>query len=155
MNRNISRLLWFSSVLPLAAAITEPVRVEQGLLAGVAGAAPEVRVFKGVPFAAVPVSDLRWRAPKPASKWTGVRNASEFSAICMQRRPNAAGIGSDRGPMGEDCLYLNIYTAAKSANDKLPVMVWIHGGALTAGAGSIYDGEQLAKKGVVVVTINY
>jgi para-nitrobenzyl esterase len=155
MNRNISRLLWSGLALPLAAAITEPVHVEQGLLTGVAGAAPEARVFKGVPFAAAPVSDLRWRAPKPSPKWTGVRNASEFSAICMQRRPNAAGIGSDRGPMSEDCLYLNIYTAAKTANDKLPVMVWIHGGALTAGAGSIYDGEQLAKKGVVVVTINY
>jgi para-nitrobenzyl esterase len=155
MHKTISRLLWFSLLLPLRAAITEPVRVEQGLLSGVAGAAPEVRVFKGVPFAAPPVSDLRWRAPKPAAKWSGVRNASEFSAICMQRRPNAAGIVSDRGPMGEDCLYLNIYTAAKTANDKLPVMVWIHGGALTAGAGTIYDGEQLAKKGVVVVTINY
>jgi para-nitrobenzyl esterase len=142
-------------VLPLPAAITEPVRVEQGLLAGVAGAAPEVRVFKGVPFAAAPVSDLRWRGPKPAPQWTGVRNASEFSAICMQRRPNAAGIGPEPRPMGEDCLYLNIYTAAKTANDKLPVMVWIHGGALTAGAGSIYDGEQLARKGVLVVTINY
>ena len=57
--------------------------------------------------------------------------------------------------MGEDCLYLNMYTAAKSANDKLPVMVWIHGGSLTSGAGSIYDGEELARKGVVVVTVNY
>src|SRR5215831_20722971 len=157
MKKTPSRLLWFSLALPLAAAITEPVRVEQGLLAGIAGTAPEVRVFKGVPFAAAPVSELRWRAPKPAAKWSGVRNASEFAPICMQRRPNAAGIGSESRPMGEDCLYLNIYTAAKTANDKLPVMVWIHGGALTAGAGSIagYDGEQLAKKGVVLVTINY
>ena len=151
----MSRLLLFSLVLRLQAAITEPVRVEQGMLSGVAGAAPEVRVFKGVPFAEAPLADLRWRAPKPAPKWTGVRNASEFSAICMQRRPNAAGIGPEPRPMSEDCLYLNIYTAAKTANDKLPVMVWIHGGALTAGAGSIYDGEQLARKGVVVVTINY
>src|SRR5215471_12613156 len=155
MKKTLSRLLWFSLVLPLAAAITEPVRVEQGLLAGIAGTAPEVRVFKGVPFAAAPVSDLRWRAPKPATKWSGVRKASEFASICMQRRPNAAGIGSEPRPMSEDCLYLNIYTAAKTANDKLPVMVWIHGGALTAGAGTIYDGEQLAKKGVLVVTINY
>jgi len=157
MNQTISRFLLCGLVLPLTAAITEPVRVEQGLLSGVAGASPEVRVFKGVPFAAAPVADLRWRAPKPAPKWTGVRNAAEFSAICMQRRPNAAGIGPEPRPMGEDCLYLNIFTAAKTANDKLPVMVWIHGGALTAGAGSIppYDGEQLAKKGVVVVTINY
>ncbi len=155
MTKTISRLLLFSVVLRLAAAITDPVRVEQGKLSGVAGATPEVRVFKGVPFAAAPIGDLRWRAPKPAPKWTGTRNAADFGAICMQRRPNAAGINGDPRPMGEDCLYLNIYTAAKSAKDKLPVMVWIHGGALTAGAGSIYDGEQLARKGVVVVTINY
>lgn len=155
MSKTISRFLLFSLVLPLAASITEPVRVEQGLLSGVAGVAPELRVIKGVPFAGAPVADLRWRAPKPVPKWTGVRDASEFAAICMQRWPNAAGIGAEPRPMSEDCLYLNIFTAAKTSNDKLPVMVWIHGGALTAGAGSIYDGEQLARKGVVVVTINY
>jgi para-nitrobenzyl esterase len=162
MNKTIARFLLCSvlcslNLLPLPAAITEPVRVEQGLLAGIAGTAPEVRVFKGVPFAAAPVRDLRWRPPQPAPKWTGTRNAADFSAICMQKRPNAAGIGAEPRPMGEDCLYLNIYTAAKTASDKLPVMVWIHGGALTAGAASVgaYDGEQLARKGVVVVTINY
>jgi len=85
MNKTISRFLLFNLVLPLSAAITEPVRVEQGLLSGVAGASPEVRVFKGVPFAGAPVADLRWRAPKPGPKWTSVRDASEFSAICMQR----------------------------------------------------------------------
>jgi para-nitrobenzyl esterase len=93
LNKTISRFLLFSLVLPLLAAIPEPVRVEQGLLSSVESTAPEVRVFKGVPFAGAPLSDLRWHAPKPAAKWTGVRNASEFSAICMQRRPNAAGIG--------------------------------------------------------------
>ena len=155
MKKTFSRFFVFSLVLTLRAAITEPVRVEQGLLSGVAGAAPEVRIFKGVPFAAPPVGDLRWRAPKPPAKWTGTRNAAEFGPICMQRRPNAAGILNTSMPMSEDCLYLNIYTAAKAASDKLPVMVWIHGGALTAGAGSIYDSEQLARKGVVVVTINY
>ena len=157
MNRNFPRFLVFSLALPLAAAITEPVRVEQGLLSGAPGASPDVRVFRGVPFAEAPVGNLRWRAPRSAPNWTGTRNASEFGAICMQRRPNAAGIGAEPRPMSEDCLYLNIYTAAKTANDKLPVMVWIHGGALTAGAASVagYDGEQLARKGVVVVTINY
>jgi para-nitrobenzyl esterase len=157
MHKTICRFLILTMALPLAAAITEPVRVEQGLLSGVEGSSPEVRVFRGVPFAEAPVGDLRWRAPKPAAKWTGTRNASEFGAICMQRRPNAAGIGAEPRPMSEDCLYLNIFTGAKTAGDKLPVMVWIHGGALTAGAGSIagYDGEQLAGKGVVVVTINY
>jgi para-nitrobenzyl esterase len=155
MHMSISRFLLITLALPLAAAINEPIRVEQGLLSGTVGASPEVRVFRGVPFAEPPVGDLRWRAPKPAPKWTGVRNASESSAICVQRRPNAAGITNTSMPMGEDCLYLNVFTAAKTANDKLPVMVWIHGGALTAGAGSIYDGEQLALKGAVVVTLNY
>jgi para-nitrobenzyl esterase len=157
MNRTVYRFLTLGMTLPLAAALTEPVRVEQGLLSGVAGASPEVRIFRGVPFAEAPVGDLRWRAPKPPKNWTGVRDASEFGAICTQRRPNAAGIGAEPRPMSEDCLYLNIYTAARTATDKLPVMVWIHGGALTAGAASVagYDGEQLARKGVVVVTINY
>jgi para-nitrobenzyl esterase len=143
------------AALPLSASITEPVRVEQGLVAGVAGSAPEVRVFKGLPYAEPPVGKLRWRAPKPPAKWTGTRNASEFGAICVQRRPNAAGISNTSMPMSEDCLNLNIFTAAPSAAARQPVMVWIHGGALTAGAGQIYDGEQLALKGAVVVTINY
>jgi para-nitrobenzyl esterase len=91
------------------------------------------------------VGDLRWRAPKPPAAWSDVRKADKFSAACVQRQPNTS----------EDCLYLNIYTTAKTANDRRPVMVWIHGGALTGGSGSIYDGEALAKKGVVVVTVNY
>jgi len=155
MNKTFSRFCVFSLALTLRAGIPEPIRVEQGMLTGVAGTMPDVRIFKGIPFAQPPVGDLRWRTPKPAASWTGTRSASEFGAICMQRRPNAAGITNTSMPMSEDCLYLNIYTPAKAANDKLPVMVWIHGGALTAGAGSIYDSEQLAHKGVVVVTMNY
>src|SRR5689334_16048062 len=141
----------FAAALPLAAAVAEPVRLDTGLVAGIAGANPEVRVFKGIPFAAPPVGDLRWRAPKPAAKWEGVRNAAEFGSTCMQR--GAATPTTANGPvraMSEDCLYLNVYTAAGSANDKRPVMVWIHGGSLTSGAGSIYNGEELTKKGVVV-----
>jgi para-nitrobenzyl esterase len=146
--------------LPLFAAINEPVQVDSGLLTGTAGSNPEVRVFKGVPFATPPVGDLRWRAPKSAAKWEGVRAADKFSANCMQRAANGGAFppnGGDRsaGQMSEDCLYLNIYTAAKSAKDKRPVMVWIHGGAFTSGAGAIYEGEELAAKGVVVVTVNY
>lgn len=155
MNKVVSHFFALSLVLTLRAAIPEPVHVEQGMLTGVAGTLPDVRVFKGIPFAQPPVGDLRWKPPKPAASWTGTRSAAEFDAICMQRRPNAAGILNTSMPMSEDCLYLNVYTSAKAANDKLPVMVWIHGGALTAGAGSIYDSEQLAHKGVVVVTINY
>ena len=143
----------FAATLPLFASISEPVHVDNGLLTGVAGSNPDVRVFKGIPFAAAPVGDLRWRAPKPPANWEGVRGADKFSPTCMQRRPNNAA-AAER-PMSEDCLYLNVYTAAKTAKDRRPVMVWIHGGALTSGAGSLYDGEELAKKGVVVVTVNY
>jgi para-nitrobenzyl esterase len=146
--------------LPLSAAVTEPVRTENGLVSGVAGTAPEVRVFKGIPFAAPPVGDLRWQAPKPAANWSGTRSADTFSANCMQRAANGGAFpphGGDRTAtrMSEDCLYLNVYTAAKSSNEKRPVMVWIHGGAFTSGAGAIYEGEELSRKGVVVVTINY
>ena len=144
--------------LPLAAAINDPVRIEQGQVSGVPGSSPEVRVYKGIPFAAPPVGDLRWRAPKPAADWSGVRTADKFSATCMQTPyPEGSLYRSEPQPVSEDCLYLNIWTAAKSASDRRPVMVWIHGGAFTRGSGSTptYDGEALAKKGVVVVTINY
>jgi para-nitrobenzyl esterase len=141
---NFHVAIFLGSALSLAAAIPDTVHVEQGQVSGVAGTDASVLVFKGLPFAAPPVGDLRWRAPKPAAAWTGVRKADKFSAVCTQRQPSS-----------EDCLYLNIYTAAKTPNERRPVMVWIHGGALVGGAGSIYDGEALAKKGVVVVTVNY
>lgn len=150
--------LLLAKFLPLGAAINDPVRVEQGQLSGVPGSTPDVRVYKGIPFAAPPVGDLRWRAPKPAADWPGVRKADQFSATCMQTPyPEGSLYRSEPQPVSEDCLYLNIWTAAKSASDKRPVMVWIHGGAFTRGSGSLptYDGENLAKKGVVVVTVNY
>jgi len=134
------------------AAVNDPVKLDTGLISGVAGH-DEVRVFKGIPFAQPPVGGLRWRAPQAPSHWEGVRKADEFGAICMQ----AAG---GRGPapkMSEDCLYLNVWTAAKGPGDRRPVMVWLHPGGYTSGSGSspAYDGEALAKKGVVLVTINY
>jgi para-nitrobenzyl esterase len=138
----------FAAFLPLIpAAIPDTVHVEQGQVKGVRGANAGVLVFKGIPFAAPPVGDLRWRGPKAAAAWTGVREADKFGQQCMQRG------GRGAAPTSEDCLYLNVYTT--TAANKKPVMVWVHGGALTSGAGSIYDGEALAKKGVVVVTINY
>ena len=150
--RTLRAITLFAALLPLSAAITEPVHVADGLVSGVGGSDSDVRVFKGIPFAAPPVGELRWRGPKAPQHWEGVRTADKFSDTCVQRRaPNAA---TER-PMSEDCLYLNVYTAAKSAKDHRPVMVWIHGGALVTGAGSLYDGEALAKKGVVVVTVNY
>lgn len=144
----------------VSAAIPEPVRVESGLVTGVPGLIPEVRVYKGIPFAAPPTGELRWRAPQPPASWQGVRAADTFSANCMQRAEGGGAFppyGGDRSAtrMSEDCLALNIYTTAASARDRRPVMVWIHGGAFTSGAGAIYQGEDLARKGVVVVTINY
>jgi para-nitrobenzyl esterase len=140
-------------------AITDPVRVEQGLLAGTNGSSADVRVYRGIPYAAPPIGDLRWKAPQPAEKWQGLRQAAEFSNACWQTQyPAAAAIYQAKlPPLSEDCLYLNLWTPAKSAKDRLPVMVWIHGGGFTRGYGGshAYDGEALARKGAVIVTINY
>ncbi len=141
------------------AAITDPVKVEQGLLAGTSGSSADIRVYRGVPFAAPPVGDLRWKAPQPAAKWQGVRQAAEFSNACWQTPypPAAAIYQAKLPPLSEDCLYLNIWTPAKSAKERLPVMVWIHGGGFTRGFSgtSSYNGEVLARKGAVIVTVNY
>jgi para-nitrobenzyl esterase len=147
------------SITMSAAADSEPVRVEQGLLTGTNGASPEVRAYRGIPYAAPPVGDLRWKGPQPPSPWQGVRQAADFSNACWQMPypPAAAIYQSKLPPLSEDCLYLNIWTPAKTAKDRLPVMVWIHGGGFTRGTANsrAYDGEALARKGAVVVTINY
>jgi para-nitrobenzyl esterase len=104
------------------------------------------------------VGKLRWRPPQPPKHWQGVRQATQFANSCPQLPYPSNGLfAGTTAPTGEDCLYLNIWTAAKSSDDRLPVMVWIHGGGLERGTGSAsgYDGENLARKGVVVVTINY
>jgi len=134
------------------AAANDPVRLDTGMVSGIAGATPEMRIYKGIPFAAPPVGDLRWRSPQPAAKWEGVRKAEQFSPVCMQ---NAGGPNAQTP--SEDCLYLNVWTGAKSASEKRPVMVFVYGGGFTGGSGSLpgYDGEALAKKGAVVVTFNY
>ena len=144
------------AALPLLAADT--VRVDGGLLSGSTGITSDIMVYKGVPYAAPPMGDLRWRAPKPPAKWDGIRKSTEFSATCMQTPyPEGSPYRAAPEPVSEDCLYLNIWTGAKTPRENRPVMVWIHGGAFTRGSGSspIYDGEELAKMGVVLVTINY
>lgn len=138
-----------------------PVRIESGLVEGVAGKTAGVQVFKGIPYAAPPVGDLRWRPPQPPAKWDGVRKTEKFSDSCVQslarsRNPWTAEF-MVQNDASEDCLCLNVWTAAKSSNDRRPVFVWIHGGGFNEGSGevAVYDGEELSKKGLVVVTINY
>jgi para-nitrobenzyl esterase len=147
------------STVSAFAAISDPIKVEQGLVSGTTGNSADVRVFRGIPYAAPPVADLRWKAPQPVAAWKGVRQATEMPHACWQTPypPAAAIYQSKLPPLSEDCLYLNIWTPAKSAKDKLPVMVWIHGGGFTRGFGGsqAYDGETLARKGAVIVTINY
>ena len=138
---------------PSTAAASHSVRVDGGRLRGVVH--EDVVIYKGIPYAAPPLGALRWRAPQPPRPWSGVRVASEFGNACLQER--ARGPEPSMGaPLSEDCLYLNIWRPAR-ANGKLPVMVWIHGGALTRGAASIAttDGTTLARRGVVLVAINY
>jgi para-nitrobenzyl esterase len=139
----------------LTSAAGDTIRVEGGLISGVL--ADGVRSYKGIPFAAPPIGELRWKAPQPVVAWTGVRECNDFAPECPQA-PYPAGSMYASAPQkqSEDCLYLNVWTAAK-AGEKRPVMVWIHGGALTRGSGAnrVYDGTALAKKGVVLITINY
>ena len=147
--------------LPLAAAIHQPVKVEGGSISGVPGNDASILVFKGIPFAAPPVGDLRWRAPKPVVPWQGVKKADEFGNSCIQNLVNEQKPWTyefmTHNTISEDCLFLNVWTAARSAGERLPVYVYIHGGANTGGSGAVpvYDGEGLAKKGVIVVTVNY
>lgn len=146
---------------PDLAAQRQPVRTAAGLLAGVPGVDRSVMVYKGVPFAAPPVGNLRWRPPRPTPAWTGVRQADQFGANCMQlivdKRDPWTHEFMAHGPISEDCLFVNIWTAAGTAAERRPVLLFLHGGGLTEGSGSIaaYDGEALAKKGLVVVTMNY
>ncbi|MBI4520849.1 MAG: carboxylesterase family protein [Gemmatimonadetes bacterium] len=167
-----------------SAAISDPVGTEQGLISGTAAASGDVRIYRGVPYAAPPAGERRWKAPAPPLRWEGVRRADEFGARCMQggfggggRRGGGAGReggrqgGARQGgqgqqaaatppalpPVSEDCLFLNIWTSAAAASARLPVLVFVHGAGLTGGSGAEarYDGEALARKGAVVVTINY
>jgi para-nitrobenzyl esterase len=137
----------------------EPVRIDTGLVTGQrVGDDSKIRVYKGLPFAAPPVGELRWRPPQPPATWQGVRACAEFGPTCPQTPYPAGSVYfSPPQPQSEDCLYLNLWTGAEKSTEKRPVMVWIHGGALTRGSGSLryYDGESLARQGVVLVTINY
>jgi len=137
------------------------VQTENGLLQGVVNESETVVSFKGIPFAAPPVGELRWQEPQPPLSWDGTRDASQFGASAIQAKAGSRLPWTEefmvQNEISEDCLFLNIWTPAKSAADKLAVFVYIHGGGYTEGSGAIdvYDGEELAKKGIIVVTINY
>ncbi|HKM34728.1 MAG TPA: carboxylesterase family protein [Lachnospiraceae bacterium] len=140
------------------------VKTENGLVRGLPAADPRITTFKGIPFAAPPVGENRWRAPQPCENWEGVLEAYQFAPISMQDTP---GMGTDvyckewhvdpEIPMDEDCLYLNVWTNAKSTDEKLPVFVWYYGGGLQWGypAEMEFDGERIARRGVIIVTVNY
>ena len=140
------------------------VTVENGIVEGLPAADPRITVFRGIPFAAPPIGENRWRAPQPAKDWEGVLKAYEFGPIAMQETP---GINDDiytkewhvdsSVPMSEDCLQLNVWMPAKKTEEKLPVMVWIFGGGLAVGYPSEmeFDGERIARRGVILVSLNY
>jgi para-nitrobenzyl esterase len=125
-----------------------PVKVEEGLVQGTIE--DGLLVYRGIPFAAPPIGDLRWKAPQPSAKWEGIKQADKFA-------PGPIQGGNPPSGKGEDCLYLNIWSPAKSAKDRIPVLVWIYGGGFNGGSTSeiTYSGEQLAKKGVVLVSMAY
>lgn len=132
------------------------VRVAQGELVGTREG--NCSIFRGIPFAAPPVGNLRWRAPRPPAGWEGVRSATTFSPASWQSLEYCKAVGGgDPGQFSEDCLYLNVWAPDGRADEPLPVMVWLHGGGFTIGAGGLtpYDGCAFAARGVVLVSINY
>jgi para-nitrobenzyl esterase len=131
------------------------VRTANGLVEGITEKSG-VRAFKGIPFAAPPVGKLRWREPQPVKNWSGVRKADQFGPRAMQRALFGDMNFRSKG-MSEDCLYLNVWTPAKSNQEQLPVLVYFYGGGLVAGDGSEprYDGESMARQGIVAITLNY
>jgi para-nitrobenzyl esterase len=151
----IAMFMMTASSHALAAQLT--VKTEQGKVHGKQINHGKVRAFLGLPYAAPPVGDLRWKAPEPPASWKGTRNATRYGARCEQRDVFADMIFQDAGP-SEDCLYLNVFTPAKArSKSKLPVMFWIHGGGYLGGSASEprHNGDFLPTKGVVLVTINY
>ena len=147
------------TAVPLAAhaqpgALNTLVDTASGAVRGVQRDGDGVLAYKGIPYAAAPVGALRWHAPQPVQPWTTARDATSFGNRCLSALPNDPEPGP---PRGEDCLFLNVWTAARAPAEKRPVMVWIHGGGFQFGSGSApaFNGTRLAGKGVIVVTFNY
>ena len=154
-------ILFATTALVAFAAANEPIQVDGGLVVGVPGNDASIMTYKSIPFAAPPVGDLRWRAPQPVVPWKGLHATDKYPPSCVQDIPNANLPWTHEfmvhNDIGEDCLYLNVFVPANAGAKKLPVFVYIYGGGFRQGgtAVPIYDGEGLAKKGLLVVTINY
>ena len=150
-------LFLFAGCVAATALAGDRVTIANGIIESTAAARAGVRSFKGIPFAKPPVGGLRWREPQPADNWSGVRNADDFAPRCMQVTNPTSDYWFRSKVVSEDCLYLNVWTPAKSNKDKLPVLVYIYGGGFSNGDGSEprYDGENMARKGMVAVTVNY
>ena len=149
--------LTFATVSTASADTAEnQVKTANGTLEGTMDTSTGIRSFKGIPYAAPPVGELRWRSPQPVKHWEVVRKADSFGPRAMQPPIFSDMVFRSNG-MSEDCLYLNVWTPAKSDKERLPVLVYFYGGGFVAGDGSEprYDGENLAKKGIVTVTVNY
>ena len=162
----MKRLLVFPLILlsafVMAQGTMKVIKTDAGLLSGALSVDKTVNIFKGIPFAAPPVGELRWKAPQPVKHWTGVKACTEFSKMPIQAKPNEFGVYTREflikdESLSEDCLFLNVWTGAKSPMEKRPVIVWIYGGGFVSGGTNvpIYDGEALAKKGVILVSVNY
>lgn len=153
--KRVFRGLLLAVLLPACAAAADRVETKSGAVSGTTEG-DGLRIYKGVPYAAAPVGDLRWKPPQPAAHWTDVRQATAFGAQCMQRRVFGDMVFRASG-MSEDCLFLNVWTPAKSAGARLPVLVYFYGGGFIAGDGSEprYDGAAMARRGIVALTVNY
>jgi para-nitrobenzyl esterase len=152
---------WLAACTPRPAGLGE-VKTQAGLVSGTHNEEGDIAVFKGIPFAAPPLGELRWKAPQPVKPWTGLRQCDAFGPSPMQAQPKPFSMWSaefliPQVPISEDCLYLNVWSGAKSEAEKRPVLVWIYGGGFVSGGSAvpIYDGEAMAKKGLVFVSINY
>jgi len=153
-----------SAVAQRTSGISPLVTIESGIIEGTTNSKGDITIFRGIPFAAPPVGNLRWKAPQPVAKWKGAKKCVAFTASPMQpipelnpQSPWSPEFYVPKEPIGEDCLHLNVWSGAKSATEKLPVLVFIYGGGFTGGgtACPIYDGEAIAKKKVIFVSVNY
>lgn len=161
MKKNILLLLFLGFSIFIKAQ-NPIVSTTNGKVQGSKSSDNTVRIFKGIPFAAPPVGDLRWKAPQAVQNWKGIKECKSFSASPVQNKPQPFYCWTEEfiaqpEPINEDCLYLNVWTSTKAKSEKQPVLVWIYGGGLNSGSANcaIYDGEEMAKKGVVFVSINY